>query len=97
MMSLEEWFWRPAAIANYSAVRFSGARVRREFAPGQEKAFYRAILAGSPVDAVPRRQAFRMMRRCLVAKCYNRNNGDEEKPGQPLNVHLTPNEASRLG
>ena len=23
---LEEWFWRPAAIANYSAGRFSGAR-----------------------------------------------------------------------
>jgi NAD(P)H-dependent FMN reductase len=23
---LEEWFWRPAAIASYSAVRFSGAR-----------------------------------------------------------------------
>ena len=24
---LEEWFWRPAAIASYSAGRFSGARV----------------------------------------------------------------------
>jgi NAD(P)H-dependent FMN reductase len=23
---LEEWFWRPAAIASYSAGRFSGAR-----------------------------------------------------------------------
>jgi hypothetical protein len=26
--------------------------------PGQEKAFYRAIPAGSPVDAVPRGQHF---------------------------------------
>src|SRR5713101_8908856 len=26
---LEEWFWRPAAIASYSAGRFSGARRHR--------------------------------------------------------------------
>ncbi len=64
--------------------------------PGQEKAFYRAIPAGSPFDAVPRGQAFRMMRRCLVAKCFNGNNGDEEKPRATLKCALTPNEASRL-
>src|ERR1700736_722697 len=31
--------------------------------PGQEKTFYRAIPAGSPVDAVPHGQPFRMMLR----------------------------------
>jgi|SRR3981081_1168278 hypothetical protein len=57
-------------------------------APGQGKAFYRAIPAGSPLDAVPRGQAFRMMRRCLVAKCFNGNNGDEEKPRTTLKCAL---------
>ena len=57
-------------------------------APGQGKAFYRAIPAGSPLYAVPRGQAFRMMRRCLVAKCFNGNNGDEEKPRTTLKCAL---------
>src|SRR3984893_6655214 len=49
--------------------------------PAQEKTLYRAIPAGSPVDAVPRGQPFRMMlRRCLVAKCFNGNNGGQKKP-----------------
>src|SRR5258708_37091535 len=33
--------------------------------------------------------------RCLVAKCFDGNSGDEEKP-RKTSKRLTPNEASRL-
>jgi hypothetical protein len=36
--------------------------------------------AGHGESRVPRGRVFRMMRRCLVAKCFNGNNSDEEKP-----------------
>jgi hypothetical protein len=50
----------------------------------------------SPVDAVPRGLAFRMTQRCLVANCFNGNNGDEEKPRTTFKWALTPDKASRL-
>jgi hypothetical protein len=37
--------------------------------PGQEKAFYRAIPAGSPVDAAPRGQAFLCARQQIRIDC----------------------------
>jgi hypothetical protein len=88
-----EWRTATSASVSISALpqRTDGRRLAKQYRydqeylvmsrrPGQEKTFYRAIPAGSPVDAVPRGQPFRMMRRCLVAKCFNGNDGDEEKP-----------------
>ena len=65
---LEEWFWRPAAIASYSAGRFSGVRsgshlARDPFRNGDGRHLEHVGRRADRADARRRRQADRRCRR----------------------------------